>query len=353
MSLIVEKDVTAIIGQVDCHPLKGKKILLTGSNGLFGRYIASVVSALNKKNNYKTTLYCLSLHGPNDDIGQLATHDKLIIPRAIDLSKTFEFSHKVDYILHAACYAQPQKFIENKFETIELNVNTTRLLLEIAKKNKAKFLFFSSAEVYGDIPKDLIPVPESYNGNIATSGIRSIYGESKRLGETICSMFRRDEGVDAFIARISHVYGPGISTTDKRVLGEFIRKAFEEKKITLMDQGRAIKTWGYISDIVSMLLNVVIHGSELIYNVGGVDSVSIKDMALEVGRQTGAVVVIPTLNANKQHIATDPQVVKLDLSKYSQEFGRPKFVSFTEGIQRTLAWNREVKKVVAHSTGRP
>ena len=41
-----------------------------------------------------------------------------IIPQAVDLSKKFTFNKKVDYIFHAACYAQPQKFITNKFETI-------------------------------------------------------------------------------------------------------------------------------------------------------------------------------------------------------------------------------------------
>ncbi len=337
---IIEQDIKVIIKQVDCRALRSKKILLTGSNGLFGRYIAYLVAYLNHEYDYGISLYCLSLHGPNSDIAALSKADKRIIPQAVDLSEKFNFDKKVDYIFHAACYAQPQKFIENKFETIELNVNTTRRLLEIAKKYGAKFLFFSSAEVYGDIPANMVPVPETFNGNIATSGVRSIYGESKRLGETICSMYRRDEGVEAFVARISHVYGPGISVKDKRVLGEFIKRAFEEKKITLMDQGTAVKTWGYIADIISMLLNIILYGEDLIYNVGGIDSVSIKELAEEVARQTGAKVVVPKVNEKKQHIATDPQIVKLDLSKYSHEFGKPQFTSFSEGMKKTLEWNK-------------
>ena len=171
--------------------------------------------------------------------------------------------------------------------------------------------------------------------------MRSIYGESKRLGETICSIYRRDERVTALVARISHAYGPGISTVDKRVLGEFIHKAFKDKKIKLQDQGTAIKTWGYIGDIVTMILNILIYGTGSIYNVGGIDSVSIKDLAEEIGRQTGSQVVIPKTNKKHQYIATDPQIVKLDLTKYCMEFGRPKFTKFPEGIRRTLEWNRE------------
>lgn len=342
MNSIIHNDVTQIIRRVNLKPLKGKRILFTGANGLFGRYVASVISTLNQKHNYNTKLYCLSLHKPNQDIRELADIDKNIIPQAVDLSKPFKFNQKVDYIFHAACYAQPQKFIENKFETIALNVNATHRLLEIAKKSKARFLFFSSAEVYGDIPKDVVPVPETYNGSIATSGVRSIYGESKRLGETICSVYRRDENVEVFVARISHVYGPGVGVTDKRVLGEFIRASFEKKIITLKDLGTAVKTWGYVSDIVRMIFNIILHGSELIYNVGGVDTVSIKELANEVCRQTDSKIVIPKLKEKKQHIATDPQIVKLDVTKYSKEFGRPKFIKFAEGIRRTLEWNREL-----------
>ena len=340
MNSIIQEDIDQIIKQIDLKPLKGKNILLTGSNGLLGRYIAMIVSLLNKKYDYKTKLYCLSRHPPNNDIASLANNDNNIIPQSVDLSKSFVFTKKVDFILHAACYAQPQKFIENKYETIELNVNTTHSLLNIAKKNNARFLFFSSAEVYGDIPKDQIPVSEKYNGSVDTTQVRSIYAESKRLGETICSMYRRDEDVTAVVVRLSHVYGPGISTIDKRVMGEFIRKAFEDNVIILKDQGTAIKTWGYIADIIPMILNVLIYGTECIYNVGGIDTMNIKELAEEIGRQTDATVVAPRLEGEKNQITLDPQFVKLDISKYSKEFGQTKFTAFSEGIRRTIEWNR-------------
>ncbi len=346
MNSTITHDIEQIVDRLDLSPLKGKSVLLTGSNGFLGRYIAMVVSMLNQKYDYGTTLYCWSLHAPNDDIKNLAKNDPNIIPQSVNLSKPITFTKEVDFILHAAGYAQPKKFIENIFETIELNIHATHSLLEIAKKNNARFLFFSSAEVYGDIPKNLISVSEKYNGCIDTSNIRSMYAESKRLGETICSMYRQNEDVNAFVARISHVYGPGISTTDKRVIGECIRKAFEEKVITLEDQGTAIKTWGYIADIIQMILNILTHGTELIYNVGGIDTMSIKELAEEIGRQTNADVVTPQSNGKKDNSIHDPQFVKLNITKYSKEFGDPTFISFSEGIRRTIEWNRNISQLV-------
>ncbi|MBI4004590.1 NAD-dependent epimerase/dehydratase family protein, partial [Candidatus Roizmanbacteria bacterium] len=303
--------------------------------------IAYTIYQLNKLKKLNCTLFCVSLHGPNKDISLLSQQDSHIKPIQMDLSKNFKFNQPVDFIMHAACYAQPQKFIENSLATIELNITSTRKLLELAKKYHARFMFFSSAEVYGDIPKDLIPVPETYNGNASTTTPRAVYGESKRLAETLCSIYRRDYNLQAYAVRISHVYGPGISKSDKRVLGDFIRKAMDESKIALMDRGTAIKTFGYVADIIVMLFTILLHGKDLIYNVGGIDSVSIRQLADAVAAYYNIPVIVPEKPAKLLHIGTDPAIVKLDLTKYTKEFNPVAFISLEEGIRRMIDWNRE------------
>ncbi len=337
---IILEDCEFITKKINLETLKGKKILLTGSNGLFGRYFSYLVYYLNKERKFNCTLYCISLHGPNKDIRRLQRLDKCIIPIKKDLSKAFTWEHSVDYILHAAGYGQPKKFIEHSLETIKLNVNATWQLLEIAKKNSAIFLFFSSAEVYGNIPQSMIPVPETYNGNSSTTGVRAIYAESKRLGETVCSIFRRDFNFPVYIARISHTYGPGISKHDTRVLGDILRKAMDKKIIDLLDDGSSIKTFGYIADMVLMLTTIFLHGKDMIYNVGGTDTVSIYELATKVGAFFKAPVVLPTEKQTIRHIGNDPAIVKLNLTKYRREFGAISFTSFNKGLQRMLDWNK-------------
>lgn len=341
LSIVIQDDCDDIIKSVNLEPLRNKKILLTGSNGFFGRYISYLIYYLNKKKSFNCTLYCVSLHEANKDIKILSGLGRNIIPINKDLSSDFIFEDKVDYILHAACYGQPQKFIENSLSTIKLNVNATRQLLEIAKKNSARFLFFSSAEVYGEIPKNLIPVPESFNGNCPIFGPRAVYCESKRLGEVICSIFRRDFNTQAYIARISHVYGPGISKQDKRVLGDFIKKAIDESSITMMDEGTAVKTFGYISDIIKMLFNILLYGKDIVYNVGGIDTVTIRQLAEEVASYYKVPVTLPKEKSKLLHIGTDPAIVRLDLSKYNDEFGQLNFISLRDGIKKMLDWNKQ------------
>jgi dTDP-glucose 4,6-dehydratase/UDP-glucuronate decarboxylase len=338
---IIRQDCLKILKEVDLSSLKDQSVLLTGSNGLLGSCIANVIYFANKELSLNCRLYCVSLHEPSDAIARLLD-DGRILAIAADISKGLEFDKKIDYIFHAACYGQPKKYLEDKFKTITLNVDAVRSLLELAKSKCAKFMFFSSADVYGDIPAEVMPAPETYSGNILTTSPRAIYGESKRMGETICSIYRRDHDVGARIVRISHVYGPGLSINDERVLGSFIKKAIFEKEIRMMDSGSAVKTFGYISDVISMILKVMLHGTDFVYNVGGEDRVSILRLAEEVAKHCGNIPVKASKKEERvEHIKTDNRLVGLDISKYEKEFGKMKFVEFSDGIKRTVQWNIE------------
>ena len=57
-------------------------------------------------------------------------------------------------------------------------------------KNKSKFIFFSSSEIYGNPDKKNIPTKETYNGNVSCIEDRSCYDEGKRVGETLCYFYK-------------------------------------------------------------------------------------------------------------------------------------------------------------------
>ncbi len=84
------------------------------------------------------------------------------------------------------------------------------------------FLFFSSSEVYGDPDPNFIPTPEDYRGYVSSTGPRSCYDESKRLGETLSLAYQRVHGIPVSIVRPFNIYGPGMSGQDYRVIPTFI-----------------------------------------------------------------------------------------------------------------------------------
>lgn len=333
MDSIIEKDCLEVLQHNDLSDLTGKTFFITGSNGLIGNYFATLLDLANRKFNTHIKAYCISKHSPiwTNETFSFVTQD---------MSSPFLFEHQVDYIIHGACYAQPSKFVNNELETIALNVDATHALLEVAKNWKAKLLLLSSSEVYGNPPSGEIPTKETYPGNSLTSNTRAAYVQSKKLGETLCFSYHRNFQVEAKIARLGPIYGPGISINDERVMGNFMKKAIIDKHIKLMDEGKSLRTYCYITDALNMMLKIMLQGKEVLYNVGGIETVSIYEMAQLIARFCGATCEV----SSGKGLKDAPDIVKLDVSKVCNEFGINKFTPFKEGLKRTIDWNLSREK---------
>ncbi len=333
-STIIREDCRNILAGFDrICALDHKTFLITGSNGLIGNYFVNLLSVANELYHTDIKAYCVSKHEP-------VWRDSNFVYISQDLSRPFSFHSRIDYIVHCACYARPQKFLANELETIALNVDATRSLLNIAKDNKAGFLFLSSSAIYGNPPASEIPTKEKYPGNSLPSGARAAYAESKRMGETLCYVYQRNFGVNIKIARVALVYGPGLALSDERVMGNLMKKAIVDKHIKLLDEGKNLHTYCYITDAVNMMLNILLQGKDVLYNVGGVETVSIYKMAQMIAGYCGA-----TCEPGAGNGMNDaPDIVKLDVSRVCDEFGITEFTPFTAGLKRTIDWNLRREK---------
>lgn len=339
MNEIIRKDILNLLTKVDLEKLRGKKVLITGSNGLIGTYLASVMYVANRERKLDVNVTGLSKHPPNGTMKEFLK-DKRFSFYTEDLVNA-ELNYPADYIVHAATYAQPGKFLKNKLETVRLNTEVTKKLLRLCGKQKSTFLFLSSSEVYGTPPEKFFPTPETFSGNCSTTSARAAYAESKRLGETICNIFREEHGIYARIARVSHVYGPGISIYDERVLGNFLKKALIAKHIELLDKGTQIRTWCYVADCVAMLLNIILHGKSFIYNVGGKDTVSIRQLAEIICELTQSGCSLPEKSEQTNSLKGATDRVEMDIRKVLAEFDIGEFTNLRKGLENTIRWNRE------------
>jgi nucleoside-diphosphate-sugar epimerase len=334
LTKIIYSDAEKVLSNIDLSPLDGKSILITGASGIIGTHMVATLAAYSKKSQKHLTAYFVVQNTPSEHFRELAAFPGATIISGDITDDAFVKSlPSTDFVIHAAGYGQPGKFMENPIKTLKLNTVPAFILLEKLKPD-GKFLFLSTSEVYSGLPTP--PYHEDQIGTTNTDHPRACYIEAKRGGEAICNAYRM-RGVDAKSARASLIYGPGTKPGDARVLNNFIFKALNGN-INLLDQGLAKRTYCYATDAAEMLWDILLYGKDPIYNVGGTSKITIGDLARKIGSIVGAPVTFPENSAHA--MAGAPDDVWLDLSKATKEFKKTNFVSLEEGLVRTIEWQR-------------
>jgi UDP-glucuronate decarboxylase len=329
---ILNRDAKYVNSHVNLDILEGADVTITGATGLIG---LNIICALNYYNNnnakQRININALSYSKPVGIIKKVF-EENCVNSISGDLSSCnfIEELPLSDCIIHSAGYGQPGKFLDDKLKTISINTSATISLSKKLKK-EGRFLFLSSSEIYsGCSSKENI---ELDIGTTTPNHARSCYIEGKRSGEAIINVLR-GKGFRATSARLALAYGPGVRVGDERVLNQFIQKGINGS-IELLDSGDALRTYGYIADVVITLLNILIKNNESVYNVGGRSVISIKGLAEKIGRIMGVDVKVPSLDLT---IKGAPQFVGLDLSRVEKEYGLKKYIGMDQGLKNTIEW---------------
>jgi UDP-glucuronate decarboxylase len=337
MTMLVETlldDARQVISKVDFSSLYDVEVLVTGASGLIGSHIVATLKTLAANSGRKLKIYCNIRSAPPSHIEELI-HEAGFHWIQVDLSDQSQYGQipQADLIFHAAGYAQPLRFMQAPVDTIAVNACATLALLKRLKPG-GRIIFLSSTEVYSGLHDS--KCSEADVGATTPLHARACYIEGKRCAEAICASFF-NQGVHAFSARLGDVFGPGTRRGDERSLNVFIYQALMQKTIHLRDRGKAIRTFGYISDIVEMLWKVVLSGKWPIYNIGGQIVTTIGDMAIQIARIAGAEVIFPEEDSSVQGA---PAALVIDGSRYFSEFEKNSFVTLEAGLERTIAWQK-------------
>lgn len=335
-STIIRQDADSICERISPVQLDGKTILITGASGIVGTYLLECLHHLSAVQKMNLQVLAVMKNEPPAHLLECLSLPNIHSLRG-DLADSEFYPHlpEADFIVHAAGYGQPGAFLQNPKATIQLNTTATAALLNKLKKN-GKFLFISSSEVYSGLRNP--PHKETEIGLTNTDHPRSCYIEGKRCGEAICNAYRSG-GVDTKSARLCLAYGPGTRPGDRRALNSFIEKALMERHIRLIDSGQARRTYCYIADAISIMWSILLQGKDSTYNVGGISSVTIAELA----QQIGAILNVPvTIPGNSETLQGAPEDVQLDMTKIEKEFGPLEFISLEEGLSRTIKWQSQL-----------
>jgi len=280
---IVEEDLKFLTSHysIPWQELSGKSVLITGAAGFLAAYMVETLLFLNETRqlNVKVIAVCRN----RSRFAQRFSHhlkrsDLICIEQ--DVSLPFQVEQQIDFVVHAASQASPKYYATDPVGTLSANTLGTANLLELSRLNQVDgFLYFSSAEVYGEASS--VPTSETDYGYLDPLAVRSCYAESKRMGESMCVSWHHQYGVPAKIVRPFHTYGPGMSLDDGRVYADFVADVVNGRDIVLKSDGLTRRSFCYLADATAGFWMVLLCGANSqAYNIGDPDGdMSIRDLA--------------------------------------------------------------------------
>ncbi len=258
-----------------------------------------------------------------------------------DVCEPLDDRIEADLVFHLASPASVPDYLSRPLETLRVNSQGTWHLLDLARRQGARFLFTSTSEIYGD--PQVHPQPETYWGNVNSIGPRACYDESKRFGEALVTTAVRAHGLDGRVVRIFNTYGPHSRPDDGRVMPNFVTAALRRDPITIFGNGTQTRSFCYVSDMVTGLLAAILEPKTCgeVFNLGNPDEMTMLELAAFVAQQLGSEsgIVFRPLPID------DPIKRKPDISKAQQYLGWSPRVDLQEGVARTAEWFRRLLAV--------
>jgi nucleoside-diphosphate-sugar epimerase len=325
--------------------LRRARIFITGATGFFGRWLLESLFLASYTHSLAVEVTALS-RDP-EDFRTKAPH--LFTPQIRWLrgsvatldSKSFE-AEKFDFVIHLATEPSVLGTESDPAPMMDVIVNGTRRILDIAEISGARrFLFTSSGAVYGRQDTQLIRLGEDCSEFAEFDESTDPYarsGKAKREAEIFCIEQARNKGFDAIIARGFSFGGPGLPFDSKFAFGNFARDAVLGGPIKISGTGTARRSYLYAADLTVWLWTLLLKGKSCRpYNVGSESPVTIRELAETFSKEAGnlPVSIVGAANSAPARENYVPSTMRA-----RTELGLTENFSLEEMVRRTLSWYR-------------
>lgn len=254
--------------------IKNNNILITGGAGFIGSTLANALLPDNKV----IVLDDLSMGDFNnlDESINLTKIEGNLVDKEL-LGKIFS-ENEFDYIFHLGAVASVADSVARPYETHQVNFDSTMTILEILRIRKSKlkrFVFSSSAAVYGDEPT--LPKREE-------SVIRPLtpYAIDKFASEKMAMIYNLLYDIPTSATRFFNVYGPNQNPESpySGFISILVDRLKNEKELTIFGNGEQTRDFVYVEDVVNALLLIATSDKSRgqVYNVGTGSRITLNDL---------------------------------------------------------------------------
>jgi len=327
-----------------------KNVLVTGGAGFIGSHLCEELLKDSK-------VICIDnfISGDESNIDHLLQNPdfKFIKHDLVEQIKFDDFSElkafKIEFqgiqeIYHLACPTSAKNFEKTKVDTLLANSLATKNALDLAIEYKAKFLFTSSAVVYGPRTEEKF-FKEDKLGRVNFLSPRACYDEGKRFSETMVSTYREVYNLDAKIARIFRTYGPRLKLNDGQMIPDFVDNALADKDLVIYGKDDFSTTLCYVADIVTGMIKFMETVEVGPINLGSDEEHKLVDVAKKIIEMTGSK---STVKFEQPLLFMSPLGLP-DISVAKSQLNWFPVVRLEDGITKTIDYLRAAKGLISPS----
>ena len=287
-------DLRHCAGLFDETSFAGKNVLITGASGLLGRTLVELFSLLPGCNVF-ALVRGTRLQPPFSGRCALVTGG---------LHALQNMHVMFDYVVHCASPSDPLSFKKKPVEVLHVNMEHCHFLLEMLREqNYGKLCNVSSGEVYGAIESQDKVFTEQDVCAVDAANVRNCYPIAKIASEAQCTAYTAQYGVDCFVARPCHIFGPNFKQTDSHAVCNFLQKAHYGQQIILNSFGLKSRNYIYVVDVATAIAHLLlVANAGDVYNIASDDIISINDIAGIIAKLGGVDIVIKPKGGDKYSI---------------------------------------------------
>jgi dTDP-glucose 4,6-dehydratase/UDP-glucose 4-epimerase len=245
-----------------------------------------------------------------------------------------------DSFIHLAAVNGTENFYKDPEKVLDIGVRGILSAIDVCRHNKIKELIVASSSEAYQTPS-LVPTPEKVPLIVPdVMNPRYSYGGSKIISELLAINYGRKDFNRVMIFRPHNVYGPDMGW--EHVLPQFILRAIRKIKqhpagripFEILGNGEQTRAFIHIDDFIDGMMIMIDKGKHLgIYNIGNMEEIAIKDIALKVVEYFGheADILVGDL-APGETLRRCPDIKKIE------ELGFAPKISFDQGLPSIANW---------------
>jgi UDP-glucuronate 4-epimerase len=316
------------------------RVLVTGAAGFIGFHLAArlldrgdAVVGVDNFNAY----YDVSLKEAR--LARLAERERFEIVRA-DIADREAMERvfaagRFDAIVNLAAQAGVRYSVENPHAYVESNVVGFLNVLEGARRHGTGHLVFAStSSVYG------LGTELPYRESSDTDHPISLYAATKKSNEVMAHAYAHLFGIPATGLRFFTVYGPW--GRPDMALFKFTRGILDGTPIPVFNEGRMVRDFTYIDDIVEGVVRVIDRPAPYrIFNIGNHRRVELLDYIRAFEKALGKEAKLDLLPMQPG----DVRATEADTAALQAATGFHPATPVEEGVRRFVAWYRDYYKV--------